>query len=309
LNADLLTILNNDPTLIAISGLIDTVESSNVDLSSQLNIERTHNADLTTLVNSLITEVADKDLSIATLSNQLNQAPLHALSNITAYTQLHKWPAKTTDNKEVLGVWIDSGGHTAQTAPSTNTTPHGTFTWTSGTDISPTRLNFIPGAGWDNIFIYERFPLPQALPGIVIDRRTFSFNPTDRPLANAVEWQQEFKWNGFVFNCGWQWNFSSKLFRIFDYNAKSWKATSVPFTDLGSTPINVMTKHILDGTKNTTTHVSITINGTEYPVNVTQPATPTTIGNKYTVSLLQLDSNKNGDLFGINIHDAAALYL
>lgn len=336
MNADLLTILANDTTLIAIGHQLDLASANSSDIADQLGIAQQQNHDLTVQVNTLTEEhtsdvatmqaLSDQHTTDTTtiqtltsshtadqaeiqlLQGQLAVAPLTALSGVTAYTQLHKWPAKTTDNLEQLGLWIDSGGHTAQSNPTTNTTPHGVFKWTPGTDTVPARIDFAPGAGWDDIFIYERFQLPSSLPTFVIDKRTFSLNAADRAVINCVEWQQEFTWNGKVYNCGWQWNFSSKLFRYFDFTNKVWKPTGIPFVDLGATPVNIMTKHRLDAAQGTTTHLSLEINGKEFPLNVTQNATPTVHPNKYTVSLLQLDADGKGDPFGVNIHDAQALY-
>lgn len=307
---------------MALGTLLDSFDASNSQLTGQVQtLSDQHKADSATIqqLNNQITvnqDVATAQIktlngTVISLNAQLVAAPFATLATATAYSGMHMWPAKTTDAKEVLGLWIDSGGHTAQSNPSTSTTPHGTFTWTPGTFTTPARIVFNPAAGWDDIYIYERFPLPAALPTIMIDRRTFSLTPADRAVINCIEWQQELTWNGKTYNLGWQWNFGKKVFNYFDYTTKNWiPAPNVPFVDLGATPIPVSTTHFLNEANGTITHHSIVINGVEHVIDVTVPATPTTsTTNKYTVSMLQMDSDGKGDTFGVNIHDVQAISL
>lgn len=325
MNTDLTNILSSDPTVAAIGSLLDSKDAANASLAGQVSTLQTQESSLQGQVTNQTAQIAKDATDLqaaqaqaATLGTQLSQlqtqltaASLSAVRSMTANTGMHMWPAKTTDNKEALGVWIDSGGHTAQSNPGTSTIPHGTFTWTQGTATTPARLNFTPGGGWDDIYIYERFPLPAALPTFVSDRRTFSLTAADRAVINCIEWQQQFTSKGKTYNCAWQWNFGAKMFRYFDYGSKTWKQVpGVPWIDLGATPITVITEHQLDAVHATEEHLAISINGTRYAVGIIQPATDTpTSADKYTVSLCQLDSDGKGDPFGINIHDAAAFYL
>lgn len=241
---------------------------------------------------------------------QLATAAWDMLRGATSIGNLHMLPAKTTDNIEVPGVWIDSGGHTGQSNPGTNKTPHGTFAWTQGTFTNPGRIFFTPGGGWDNAFIYEHFAY--SLPTLVRQRRIFSMLPTDAVQENCVEWQDELisKALGCKFNLGWQWNRSAKIFRYFDQNAQTWRTSPVPYVELGATPIEVIGEFILDPVNRTTTHIALTVAGKRTAVNVTQPATPAPGANdKYTISLIQLDSLGLGKPFGCNIHQCETLYL
>jgi hypothetical protein len=241
---------------------------------------------------------------------KLAAASWNTLRGITSIGNLHMLPAKTTDNIEVPGVWIDSGGHTGQSNPGTNKTPHGTFQYTPGTFTSPARIFFTPGGGFDNAFIYEHFGY--ALPTLVRQRRIFSMLPTDAAQENCVEWQDEWisKSLACKFNLGWQWNRSAKIFRYFDQIAQTWRTSPVPYVELGTSPIEVIGEFILDPIAKTTTHVALTVAGKRTPVNVTQAATPAPGANdKYTISLIQMDSLGFGKPFGCNIHQCETLYL
>jgi hypothetical protein len=280
---------------------------ANSDLSSQLETLTQQYDAAQKLIEQLKTADA---LQVQTLMQQLAAAPWNALRGVTAIGNLHMLPAKTTDNIEVPGLWIDSGGHTAQSTPAANKTPHGTFAWTQGTFTTPGRIFFTPGAGWDNAFIYEHFNY--FLPTLVRQRRIFSMLAGDMVLENCVEWQDEWisKLLACKFNCGWQWNRSAKIFRLFDQNAQTWRTAPVPYVELGTSQIEVIGEFILDPVAKTTTHLALTVAGVRTPVNVIQAATPAPgAADKFTISLLQLDSLGLGKPFGCNIHQCETLYI
>jgi hypothetical protein len=285
-----------------------------INAATSLDTTLTQNQATIDSLNGQLQACTDQALldkaAIKSLNGKLVAAAWNTLRGITSIGNLHMLPAKTTDAGEVPGVWIDSGGHTGQSSPTTNKTPHGTFVWTPGTFTAPARIFFTPGAGWDNVFIYERFGY--VLPTIVRQRRIFSMLPADMPVENCVEWQDEWisKSLACKFNLGWQWNRSSKLFRYFDQNAQTWRPSPVPYIELGATPIEVIGEFILDPVNKTTTHLALSVAGVRTLVNVTQPATPAPGANdKFTISILQLDSLGLGKPFGCNIHQCETLYL
>lgn len=308
LDAVQLQVTQLNQSLNAATAQIQTLQSANAGLSNQILTLQTANTQLTQ-------QVAALQAQLNTVSNKaaVDAAMIDVVTGrraMTVLAGLHKLPADTTTNKEQLGVWIDSGGHTAQSNPGTNTTPHGTFTWTPGTDTTPARIVFTPAAGWDNIFEYERFALPADLPTYVVDIRTFSMSVADRTVANAVEFQQQFTWNQKTYNLAWQWNLGTKLFRYFDHAHQTWKPSVVPFVDLGTAPVTLMAEYILDKNAGTATHLAFSVNGVRTILNVTQAATATAgAANKYTISINQLDSDSKGDPFGLNIHNCEARYL
>lgn len=300
-----------------ISSIITAASAAESDFASVVG----QNATLTEQVETLTAQYQAAQEMIAALKNtdagtilalqqQLAAAPWNALRGITSISNLHMLPGKTADNIEVPGVWIDSGGHTAQSTPASNKTPHGTFTWNQGSFTTPGRIFFTPGAGWDNLFIYEHFNY--FLPTLIRQRRIFSMLATDEVQENCVEWQDEWisKLLACKFNLGWQWNRSSKVFRYFDQNAQTWRTSPVPYVELGASPIEVIGEFILDPVAKTTTHLALTVGGVRTPVNITQQATPAPgAADKYTISLLQLDSLGLGKPFGCNVHQCETLYL
>jgi hypothetical protein len=290
--------------LTAVSPLLDQEDQNILDLNSKIQTLTSQKQADDDLIASLKTADAAQVLA---LQQQLAAAPLAAMRNMMVLSGLHKLPFKTTDAIEVPNTWIDSGGHTAQSNPSTSKIPHGTFNGTPGTDTAPARVNFNPGAGWDDLYLYQKKDMPPQLPKYVIDIRAFSMLPADRAVVNCNEFQQQFSWKGKTYNCAWQVNYPAKLFRYFDHNAQQWRPSEVPFVDIGQAPVILMSEFILDPVAGTTTHVALSINGVRTEVGVTQPATPTpNAADKYTISLCQLDALGKGLPFGLNIHNREA---
>lgn len=277
---------------------LDAKDRTITGLSQQLKDELTQRA----------AEVKALNDQIAGLNAFAEDAFRSALATATCFQGMQRWQADPTTSREQLGVWIDSGGHTAQSNPGTNPTPHGNFFWKPGDDQAPARFDFLPGGPFDNVFVYERFPMPATLPTFFVDKRTVSLSAADRAHINCLEWQQEITKDGKRYNMGWQMNFTSKVVRIFDYNQQTWRTAQVPFIDPGTDQFELMTEHRLDVDK--TTHIAISVNGRRSEVNVSQPATSVAgAADKYTVSLFQLDSDSHGDAVGVNLHKAESRYL
>jgi hypothetical protein len=305
---------------------VQAIASNIVNLDANTAQLVAANATLTTNLTQAQTDRDASQAQVVAVSSQLDAAKTQIATDainlkfavvdamigrkMTVLAGLHLLPADPTTNKEQANVWIDSGGHTAQSNPGTNTTPHGTFTYTAGTPTAPARPFFTPGAPWDNLFLYEKFPFPALFPNYLVQFRTFSMTAADRAAVNCIEWQDEIIWNGNVYNMGWQWNFSSKLIRYFDFTAGDWKPTKAPFVDLGASPVPIVTEMLLDDVNKTTTHGAITIGGVRTVLNLSQAATPR-VGatNKYTISFCQMDSNGKGTPFGVNIHNCETRYM
>ena len=111
-----------------------------------------------------------------------------------------------------------------------------------------------------------------------------------RDASQAVEFEFQQSSGGMTYNFAWQANFSSGVWRNFDYVNRAWVATSVPLTML--TPDTWHLVHV-EGTRDdtTVTNTLITIDGTQYNVNSKFAAKNTGFNDKFT-NAFQLDSNK-----------------
>lgn len=118
--------------------------------------------------------------------------------------------------------------------------------------------------------------------------------PTAQDLAacQAFEFELQQSLAGRIYNMAWQFDLrGSKLARTFDYNKTAWVGTGVPVTALNLAPgaSNAVRARFLRQA-GLLTHLSITLNGVEYPVNVTRPGTARASEPEYLHAAFQLDS-------------------
>ena len=242
------------------------------------------NAQLAEDKQNLLAQVED-------LQGEHSQFALDILSgryNMTILPHLHLNPRSQND-VEVIGKWKDAGGALADKNPSGNTTPHGQVVWAPAQIIPPTitQFAFNAAANGDNAYMFIPVAFPKIIPSYFVDIRRYQLK--DNKL-NAKEHEQQFTLDGYTYNMAWQFDLVTKKARYFRFTQKDWQpAANVAFPDLVSKPVDIMAEFIIDTINHKTTHVGLTINGSYFPINITQDATPTKAANKYTVAE-QLDS-------------------
>jgi len=230
----------------------------------------------------------------------------------TVLSGLHNLPrsplvsgSKVGRDQELIGSWGDAGGTLANTNPGASNKPHGTAKWTPSP--SGTRLDFKPAASWDNVYMYTKLPFPAVVPTHLVDIRRVQMTASDLAGAQCLESDFQITVNGKVHNMGWQLNFAERLVRYFDYNHKKWipVATPIPLPDM-TKPVDFVAEFKIDDAS--TTHVALSLNGVRYVIGVSQPATVSNGGNKFTTAV-QLDSMKSAVPLGVTVLDLQARYL
>jgi hypothetical protein len=111
--------------------------------------------------------------------------------------------------------------------------------------------------------------------------------------SQAIEFELQQDVNNYVFNMAWQANFvgASKTWKTFDYTNKVFESTGIPVDfSLFNTQQYCIIETVFKRTANTTTHVSLKINGTTYLINKTRPAFARVL-TPHTNAAFQLDSN------------------
>lgn len=215
---------------------------------------------------------------------------------LTVLSNLQLYPL----GKESQTSWTDAGGQKADTNPATNTTPHGIMSYTPG---FPSILSAIPAAAYDNFFDFLDLPTPPTLPLYLADIREYDGLVVTDEQALEMDFQLTF--GGVTHNMAWQFNFFSNQVKYFNYNIKDWVATTIPLPDF-SQKVTIVAEYQID--PSSTTHASLTLNGVTYPVNVTQPATPTLAANKFTMAT-QLDSRNPVHPLSVKVGKVEVRYL
>jgi hypothetical protein len=107
----------------------------------------------------------------------------------------------------------------------------------------------------------------------------------------AIEFECQQMLGGWVYNFGWQALYGQNIWRIFDYGLKQWNATTITFTPFTpGTWHHILAEYHNDITTHTVYHDALTVDGTRYPVNVTQNAFYGG-GRDQLTNAVQLDSN------------------
>lgn len=232
----------------------------------------------------------------------------------TVLSGLHNMPrsplvsgSKVGRDQELIGSWGDAGGTLANSNPGTSTIPHGKATWTPS--ATGTRLDFKPAAPWDNLYLYTKLPFPAIVPTHLVDIRRIQMTAADLAGAQCLESDFQITVNGILHNMGIQINFNAKAVRYFTYVSGGnghWTAIpGIPLPDV-TQPLDFLAEFKIDAA--TTTHVALSLNGVRYPIGITQPATHTNGGNKFTTAV-QLDSTGKGSPVGVTVLDLQARYL
>lgn len=232
--------------------------------------------------------------------DQVTKELLSGDRNLYEWTGLEK-VASMTD-----GGGADTGGP--------NPLPHGKAIWIAGTDTSPARLVFSPikrpaGKPWDNVYEYNT--ISRTPPKIVYACWELEFALTQSDLSgNAREFEIEPCEFGWTYNMAWQYKWSKvdgpPAWRIFDQIAGSWTAVPSipPPSPKAGVFISVKAFFQIDRATGLTTHDSIVIDGTSYPVNVAhskkQKWSPQT---NYLHNAVQIDSMGDGAQCGIQIRN------
>lgn len=156
-----------------------------------------------------------------------------------------------------------------------------------------------PAGAYANVYLYMRLPTPTTLPKRLVDSRTFQIQ--DLSGWQALEFQSQITMAGLTYNLAWQANIVKKVWRVFNFTATQWmESLSIPFPDF-TKPVILAAAFALDG--QSATHVTLTINGTKYPVGIQQAATPTKNADKFTTAV-QIDPKPGGSCaLQISQHD------
>jgi hypothetical protein len=115
----------------------------------------------------------------------------------------------------------------------------------------------------------------------------------------AIEFECQQAANGYIYNFAWQANYGAKIWRTFDYTAKKWVPTTMPFP--GFTPgwHHIIAEYHAEGSN--TVHDALTIDGVRTAVNVTRPATYTGHSSEYLTNAFQLDLNSAPSPFSVYV--------
>jgi hypothetical protein len=116
----------------------------------------------------------------------------------------------------------------------------------------------------------------------------------------AIEFECQHEVNGYTYNYAWQADYPSHTWRTFDYSARKWVSTNVPFTGFaGDTWHHIVAEYHADGTN--TVHDAITVDGVRTVVNVVHAAKHTGQSWDALTNAFQLDLNGKPAAFKVYV--------
>jgi hypothetical protein len=119
------------------------------------------------------------------------------------------------------------------------------------------------------------------------------------PQAFEFECQQIL--NGWIYNFGWQANYTLNVWRIFDYGAKRWDTANIPFSAFTAGAWHhIVAEYHNDVTTHVVTHDALTVDGVRFPVNIQHNAFFSGAGNQFT-NAVQLDSNSSAVAYSVYV--------
>ena len=198
--------------------------------------------------------------------DQTTRGLLNGSNLLYEWTSLEQVPTMTD------GGGADTGGP--------NALPHGKSIWRPGTSTTPALLTFNPakrpaGKPWDNVYMYNTISRNPAQITYACWELDFSISDADLK-GNAREFEIELCESGWTYNMAWQYKWSSvdgpPAWRLFDQTAPKNKWVPIPSIPAPSPKpgvfVSVQAFFQIDRSTGMTLHDSITIDGTNYSVNL-----------------------------------------
>ena len=213
------------------------------------------------------------------------------------------------DNVEDTRNWLTCGncGNSGASGPTA------TYSFTPGItspseDGTSTQFSIAATVPYTNAYFYqEHTPINGQ-----INALTYEFDiyiPQGMQAApQAIEFECQQQLGGWVYNFGWQAEYSQNIWRTFDYGLKQWDATAIPFT-----PFTPGTWHhiLAEYHDDTTGHIvyfdALTVDGVRSPLNSAHNAFNSGGPDKFT-NAVQLDSNSSAMPYSIYVDKMRITY-
>jgi len=192
--------------------------------------------------------------------------------------------------------------------------PHGTYSWIPG---NPGSLNIRPvrrsiGKPWDNYYFYNTIQT-ETTGAVYFSYEMSVMFPTQKDIDACTAWENEIEVceAGLAYNMAWQCllHTAKPAWRLFDLINQKWvQIVSIPSpAPKPGQFMQVLSKFRMDRSAKTVEHLTLAVNGTEYPVESVHGAKlKWSAGTNYTHNAFQLDSDGKGTSYTVQLADVTA---
>lgn len=177
------------------------------------------------------------------------------------------------------------------------------FSATNGANLftegeTDTKFTLEPGASYENAFFWQDHGSVSGSLNLLI--YSFDIYPPAVEDPQAIEFQIQQQDGGLIYNGGWQADYAEKQWRTFDYQTQSWVATDIPFAPLRPGQWHtIVCEYQVNETSHTILFYDIWIDHTQYVVNISRSAVPTSDVTSKLTSAFQLDGNEAGTPYSV----------
>jgi hypothetical protein len=169
-------------------------------------------------------------------------------------------------------------------------------------DGSSTQFAIAPNVPYTNVYWYQEHQAPSGQ----LNAITYEFDlyipsgSENAPQGIEFECQQQF--NGWIYNFGWQANFVTNEWRIFNYGPATWDSSGVAFQHFTpGTWHHILAEYHNDVNSHSVWHDALTVDGVRYPLNIRHDAfNAGNVINKLT-NAVQLDGNSRNDAYSVYV--------
>jgi hypothetical protein len=170
-------------------------------------------------------------------------------------------------------------------------------------DGASTRFSILPGTKpYTNGYWWQERPdVPSASTEFVYEFDAM-ISSTDQAAPQAIEWEVQKTYDGFVYNMGWQDNYQNGELRTFDYGLKRWDDSGVAAVKLEPDVWHrIVVENHVDLASHRVFHDAITVDGTRHALAVSHAAVFTGSTRQRTTNAFQLDSNFKAQPFSVYV--------
>lgn len=200
--------------------------------------------------------------------------------------------ATVIDNIEDSNSWLTCGA--CGNDGGAGSVPHSSVTpdiATPSEDGTSTQFSIAATVPFTNTYWYILHPVV----GNQFAALNYEFDlyiPTGSENApQAIEFECQQILGGWIYNFAFQADYGRNLWRVFNYGAKAWEATTIPLQRFSpGTWHHLLAEYHSDATTHTVFHDALTVDGTRYPINMTHDAFFSGANDQFT-NAFQLDSD------------------
>lgn len=175
-------------------------------------------------------------------------------------------------------------------------------------DGSATKFS-ISGPAYKNGYWYiPQYPAPSTGLQYLVYQLDLYVPSGYQNAPQAIEFECQQALNGWTYNFAWQAEYTTNVWRVFNYVARKWEATTISLQHFTpGTWHHIVAEYHTDPVKHVVYHDALTVDGVRHAVNLVHSALNTGESN-YLTNAFQLDLNGSGTPYYVYVDKMSVSY-